>query len=203
MSRFAFARYTLNIKKKRAQIIIFTLCYLRTLWYKLVLSENNVERIGGKVLQPVQYAGRGIIRLCHVHIGVWPSPNLLNGVTYIEARSVDASVEIDEGTQINNGATIIADKTNIKIGKRCLIGANFFVCDSDFHGIALKDRRNGNYKCMPVLIGNDVFIGEGVKILKGVSVGDGAVIGTGAVVASDVESNCVYAGVPAKKIKLL
>ena len=53
-----------------------------------------------------------------------------------------------------------------------------------------------------VIIGNDVWIGNDVKLMEGITIGDGAVIGTGAVVTKDVEPYSVYAGVPAKKIKL-
>lgn len=82
-----------------------------------------------------------------------------------------------------------------------MIGPNFFACDSDFHGFEIKNRSNGNYVCLPVHIGNDVFIGEGVKVMKGVKIGDGAVIGSGAVVVGNVEPNVICAGVPAKFIK--
>lgn len=36
-----------------------------------------------------------------------------------------------------------------------------------------------------------------------VTIGDGVVIGTGSVVTKDCDSNCLYAGVPARKIKSL
>lgn len=75
--------------------------------------------------------------------------------------------------------------------------------DSDFHGLELENRCNGNYECAGVVIEDDVFIGDNVRILKGVKVGPGAVIGSGSVVVSDVESMSVYAGVPARKIKSL
>ena len=54
-----------------------------------------------------------------------------------------------------------------------------------------------------MLIEDDVFIGEGVRILKGVKIGEGSVLGSGLVVTRDVEPHCVYAGVPARKIKTL
>jgi acetyltransferase-like isoleucine patch superfamily enzyme len=40
-------------------------------------------------------------------------------------------------------------------------------------------------------------------ILKGVKIGDGSIVAAGSVVISDVESGCLYAGNPAKKIKSL
>lgn len=93
------------------------------------------------------------------------------------------------------------DKTDISIGERCLIDPNFFACDSDFHGLAIKNRSNGNYDCLLVHVGNDVFIGEGVKVMKGVAVGDGAVIGSGSIVVKDVEPNSINAGVPSRFIR--
>lgn len=52
-----------------------------------------------------------------------------------------------------------------------------------------------------VVIDDDVWIGCNVTILKGVHIHSGAIIAAGSVVTKDVESDCVYGGVPAKKIK--
>ncbi|MBO0387402.1 acyltransferase [Staphylococcus simulans] len=52
-----------------------------------------------------------------------------------------------------------------------------------------------------VVIGNDVWIGCGVRLLSNISIGQRSVVAAGSVVNRDVESNSVYAGVPAKKIK--
>ena len=49
-------------------------------------------------------------------------------------------------------------------------------------------------------IGNHVFIGANSLILPGVRIGDNAIVGAGAVVTKNLESNTVYAGVPAKRI---
>lgn len=128
---------------------------------------------------------------------------LLVGCGSIEARGELAEVVIAETTVLNNNFIIIADKSRIEIGKRCLIGPVFFVTDSDFHGLAISKRLDNNYECESVCIEDDVFIGEGVKVLKGVTIGRGSVIGSGSVVVQNVEPNCIYAGVPAKKIASL
>lgn len=52
----------------------------------------------------------------------------------------------------------------------------------------------------PTAIGNNVYIGMNSVITRGVVIGDNVVIGAGSVVTKNCESNCVYAGVPAKKI---
>ncbi|MBV5315334.1 MAG: acyltransferase [Prolixibacteraceae bacterium] len=53
----------------------------------------------------------------------------------------------------------------------------------------------------PINIGNNVFIGSNVIILPNVKIGDNVVIGAGSVVTKSLESNCIYAGNPAKMIK--
>ena len=55
----------------------------------------------------------------------------------------------------------------------------------------------------PVIIGSNVFIGMDCIIMPGTVIGDNVVIGTGSIVKGKLESNSVYAGVPAKKIKSL
>ena len=52
-----------------------------------------------------------------------------------------------------------------------------------------------------IRIGNNVFIGANCIILYGVSIGDNVIVGAGSIVTKDLESNSVYAGVPARKIK--
>lgn len=59
----------------------------------------------------------------------------------------------------------------------------------------------GVAKFAEVVVGDNVFVGSGVIILPGTHIGDNVIIGAGSVVKGFVESNSVYAGNPAKKIK--
>lgn len=190
---------------RRAFVLFFirSLSKIKVLYWMLVLSDNRPSGSLRGIIQPTQFVGKGGIHIDSSNIGVWPSPGLLTNASYIEARNVGAFVRIGAKTCINNNAVIIADKTTINIGTRCMIGPNFFAADSDFHGLALSNRSNDNYECFPVTIGDNVFIGEGVKVMKGVTIGDGAIIGSGSVVVKDVESNAIYAGVPARFIKFI
>ena len=171
--------------------------------YRYLASDSSPLLNRVKIFVPTQFVGKGSIIIKGTQLGVWPSPNLINGCGYIESRSGSAKIIICDGTFINNNFVIIADRASITISERCFIGPNFFVTDSDFHGIEVDNRCNGNYHCKNVYIGQDVFIGEGVKVLKGVIIGRGAVIGCGAVVVKDVEPFSMYAGVPAKFVKKL
>jgi acetyltransferase-like isoleucine patch superfamily enzyme len=121
-------------------------------------------------------------------------------------------VTIGDHTYSDGDITVEGDMSNVTIGKYCSIGKNL-VIDAGFQ------HRTGWVSTYPffnrfgvgqpnafskgdVNIGNDVWIGRNVTIMSGVTIGDGAVIGAGSIVTSDVGTYCVYAGVPAKVIKL-
>lgn len=164
-------------------------------------STNKPSLMNVKIFQPIQFLGEGRISLKGVRFGVLSSPFFLSQTTYIEARNRSSKVFIDEGTFVNNGATIIADKGSVVIGKRCLIGTNFTVYDSDFHGIKVEDRFSSDYETIDVRIGDDVFIGSGVTILKGVTIGDGAIIAANSVLVKNVSALEIWGGNPAKFLK--
>ncbi|MTI11967.1 acyltransferase [Sansalvadorimonas verongulae] len=174
---------------------------MRGFFLRLFFSDNRPDITKSRILQPTQFVGKGKIKIQGAILGCWPSPGLLDGYGYIEARASEALVEIKSSTILNNNFVVIADRSEISIGERCLIGPNFFVTDSDFHGLKLEDRCNGNYYCARVDIEDDVFIGNNVRVLKGVRIGRGSVIGSGSTVVNDVEPMSIYAGIPARKIK--
>lgn len=113
-----------------------------------------------------------------------------------------ALIEIDDDVGMS-GVTIYA-REHIKIGKKCLIGANVKILDNDFHPIEAEVRRQtpGQFiPSAPVSIGDNVFIGCNALVLKGVTIGDNAVIGAGSVVSRDIPANCIAAGNPACVIR--
>ena len=65
-----------------------------------------------------------------------------------------------------------------------------------------KPAGEGNACDAPVHIGADVWIGANATILKGEDIARGSVIGAGAVVTGNTVPYGVYAGVPAKLIRL-
>lgn len=188
---------------RRAMVLISIrmLQRIRVFYFKEFLSDNIPVLRGVKFNQPAQFVGLGKINLDEVTVGVWPSPSIFSTYSYFEARSSCASIRVGKGTFFNNGAVVIADRSSITIGERCLIGNNFRVTDSDFHGLHVENRNNGMYECAGVTIGNDVFFGSDVQVMKGVSIGDGAVIGSGSLVVKDVTAMAIHAGVPARFIR--
>lgn len=101
-------------------------------------------------------------------------------------------MQIGENTRISRTARL--DKTNPKgviIGKNTSISFEVSVLTHDFVNNCFTDTR----------IGDNCFIGGRAVILPGVTIGDHCVIGAGSVVMSDIPSNTVAAGNPARLVR--
>lgn len=193
---------TYGIRRFPVFLLIKFLQKCRIVIYRYAFSDNKPVLKNVRFNQPAQFVGLGSISLAPgVMVGIWPSPSFINGYAYFEARHSSAEISVGEGTCFNNVPVVIADKGKVTIGKNCMIGTNFFVADSDFHGLELENRTNGKYECADVFIGDDVFFGNDVKVLKGIRIHNGAVIGSGSIVTCDIPTGTIYAGVPAKFIR--
>ncbi len=134
------------------------------------------------------------------------------------------SPKIGENCFLAETATLIG---NVEIGNNCSIWYNA-VLRGDVHYIKIGNNTNiqdnavvhATYKKSPTNIGNYVTVAHGA-IVHGCTIQDNVMIGMNAVVLDDavvqsdsiiaagsvvtkgsiVESGCVYAGIPAKKIK--
>ena len=73
--------------------------------------------------------------------------------------------------------------------------------DHRFDNIVGPMRNSGREKILTIVIEDDVWIGHGSIILHGVTVHSGAVVAAGSVVVSDVLSNAIVAGNPARFIR--
>lgn len=102
--------------------------------------------------------------------------------------SVPYTCKIGKGTKFGYGGIAVVVHARAEIGKNCVIGQNVTI--------------GGKSKQYEVpIIGNHVYIGAGAKILGPIKIGNDVIIGANAVVVSDVPSNSIVAGVPAKIIK--
>ena len=111
----------------------------------------------------------------------------------------------------------IRNHGNLSLGQRCSFGSftriwNYnpisigddFMCAGGLTiNTASHDPVNLAFIEDKIRIGNRVWCGLNVTILSGVTIGNDVVIGAGSVVISDLPSNCIAVGVPAKKIKNL
>lgn len=195
-------RIARKIRRRLSVWLIGLFQKIRILKYSAI-SSNISEGASPTLVQPLHCLGRGRIHFDkNVTLGFFPSPHSLSGACYIEARLEEAKVSFGEGCSVNNNFTAIAEATEIKIGKRCLIGPCVTIFDSDFHGIADADRMNPNSVIQrPVIIGDDVFIGANVIILKGVTIGDGAIVAAGSVVTNSIPAASIAGGNPARFLK--
>ena len=110
---------------------------------------------------------------------------------------------IGNNTRISNHQSII-DRTDvnlIKIGNNVVIASGVTILSHDASYLVVCYKNGRLYGGgAPVVIGDNVFIGMHSTILKGTEIGDNVIIGAGSLVKGKIESNSVYAGVPAKRI---
>ncbi len=82
----------------------------------------------------------------------------------------------------------------IEIGDNVTFGPGVYLLAHD----ASTKKELGYTKIGRVKIGDRTFVGANTIVMPGVSIGENCIIGAASVVTHDVESNCVYAGNPAR-----
>lgn len=117
-------------------------------------------------------------------------------------------LHIGDDVQLNDCVHIAAVE-HVSIGNHTLIASKVFIADHH-HGeyrepdpssaprVAPADRP---LVSRPVHIGERVWLGEHVCVLPGVRIGDGAIIGAGAIVTTDIPSECIAVGNPARVVR--
>jgi len=134
-------------------------------------------------------------------------------LSQITGTVIDDSVAIFTPLYINYGK-------NTRIGKNVFI--NFDCIFLDLGGIIIEDgvlvaprvsllseghplppQERQSLVPGKIHIKKNAWLGAGATILPGVTVGENAVVAAGAVVATDVPSNTVVGGVPAKVLKTI
>jgi len=170
----------------------------------LFKSRSNLKRINGElnIVSPTLFEGKGEVTIGNnVTFGFYPSPLFYDRINYIEARKDNAKIVFGNNIFINNGFSLICEKSSITISDDVLIGANVEIIDSDFHEIDPQNRNSGNHKAKPVFISKNVFVGSNVRICKGVTIGENSIIGNGSIVLNDIPANVIAIGNPANVIK--
>ena len=102
-----------------------------------------------------------------------------------------------EGLQVMPAAIVHND---VRIGDQCIINTRALV----EHDCVLKNGVEigpGAVLCGRVNVGENSWIGANATIRPRVTIGDNTIIGAGAVVVTDIPSNVVAVGVPAKVIR--
>lgn len=129
-----------------------------------------------------------------------------NSAKYVKYLK-NKGVQIGEKVHFYSPANTLVDLTCpwlITIGNNVSITHGVIILTHDYSWSVIKElsaTKGAVFGAQsPVSIGNNVFIGMNAIITRGVTIGDNVIIGAGSVVTTDCESNCVYAGIPAKKI---
>lgn len=92
---------------------------------------------------------------------------------------------------------------DVIIGENVSVGANTYITSNNHNYLSAGATiQSQGFNGAPVIISDDVWIGCNTVVLPGVSIGRGAVIGAGSVVTRDVPPFEVWAGVPARRIKV-
>lgn len=92
----------------------------------------------------------------------------------------------------------------VKIGRYSMLANNVSVIGGDH--IFTDPTKPIIFSGRPVVqetnIGDDVWVGAFSIIMSGVEIGDGAIVGAGSVVTKNIQPYSIYAGVPAKFIRM-
>ncbi len=192
------------------------------------MLKRKLEEIGSGIYRSVIYpfVRIGIERRTHSIMkqkSYLNKGSVLEGKNYIGRQVRLSNTRVGFGSYVNDRGdlsnTVIGRYTSVGTDVSCLLGTHpvgsyaamhpAFYSASGALGYSYAERDSfeeftfiDKNRRIQILIGNDVWIGNGVRIKEGVTVGDGAVIGAGALVLHDVEPYAVYAGVPAKKIRM-
>jgi maltose O-acetyltransferase len=110
-------------------------------------------------------------------------------------------ISLGDRVYINANCTLL-DGGKIIIGDDCLIGPNVQILTIN-HATNATERLAKENFIADVCLENNVWVGAGSIILPNITIAEGAVIGAGSIVTKNVSKNCLYAGNPAKKIRLL
>jgi UDP-2-acetamido-3-amino-2,3-dideoxy-glucuronate N-acetyltransferase len=127
---------------------------------------------------------------------IWQNCVILPNARIGENCNICAGVFVENDTQIGDGVTIkngVQIWDGLRIGNAAFVGPNVTFTNDRFP-------RSRQYPALflETIVGVGASIGANSTILPGVRIGDGAMIGAGSVVTSDVPSNAIVVGNPAK-----
>ena len=151
-----------------------------------VIKPWHVEIFGG----PVEIGDCATIIAApdgKVRLSVWPASRGKGGI-----RIGNYSL-ICPGVRIGSAEAVV-------IEDNCMIANRAYITDCDWHGVY---DRLAIGRSKPVRLGPNAWVGDSAIVCKGVRIGENSIVGAGAVVVSDIPSNSVAVGNPARVVKRL
>jgi len=158
-----------------------------SIYYPFVLKGGKCITIGCNVV----LGARGVLTAWESYVG----------------QKFIPEITIGDNTSIGEDYHITAIN-KIIIGNNVLMGKKITITDNS-HGKIELEMLELSPKDRPlfskgfVIIEDNVWLGDKVTVLAGVTIGKNTIIGANSVVTSNIPSNCVAAGVPAKIIKII
>lgn len=113
-----------------------------------------------------------------------------------------SKLEIGDSCVLSYGV-LVAVNEQVSIGNYVQIGEYTSIRDTTHrHDVMDKPMKQSGDVSVPIIIGNDVWIGRGCIIQPGTVIEDGVVVGANSVVRGTLSKNGIYAGSPAKLLKM-
>lgn len=145
---------------------------------------------------------RKIRILLHILLHFWVYSKTPKVILYGVPKLIYGSrVHFGKQNRLNEGVVLHA-MNYIYLGDNVTLSMNSILVTESYDvsnwECYMKRKHNGN----KIVIGDNVWIGAGAMVLPGVEIAENIIVGAGSVVTRDlIESGCLYAGNPAKKIK--
>jgi len=119
--------------------------------------------------------------------------------------SVEGRLILGDAAVISTGVNVRAAGGEIRVGAGTAIGQNSILIAANHQivsAVSYLYSRWNEERC-GVEIGDNVWVGASCVLLPGSRIGDNAVIGAGSVVTGTVPAGELWAGVPARRVKVL
>lgn len=146
----------------------------------------------------IQISGKNINAGRHLHI--ISARHKPVSLTTWSSKQLQGHITIGDFCLLSPGVNI-ASARNIDIGDNCMLAAEVYISDCDWHGIYNRTRP---FRCsQAVHLKSNVWVGFRSIIGKGVVVGENSIIAAGSVVTENVPDNAIVGGNPARIIKTI
>jgi len=144
-----------------------------------IIVASGEPSVKKNIYSKLQSYELNIATLIHPNVSLFAYQhiNISPGVIIAEGVVLTSDIKLAKGVVLNINATV---GHNVQIGEYSTIspGCNVSGC---------------------VVVGNGVYVGSGSNIRDEITIGDNCIIGIGSVVLSDIESNSIAFGNPARK----
>lgn len=141
---------------------------------------------------------------CRITLGPGPCRAILGSDAECNVQirlTRDATLRIGANSAIR-GARIVCENADIEIGRDCLVSDQVLIQGSDQHAIIERGTGrvlNGHRRL--IRIGDHVWLGRQSTVMPDTRIGTGSILGTGAILTQEAEAYCIYAGIPARKLR--